>query len=293
MIAEEFPQARLIHNSENLGFARAQNLGMLAARGKVLLVLNSDILFDGNPAKELYDFLMAGPEDLGVVGPQVKNPDNTIAPSARRARRSYRMILLSELNRHFYFKRFVPEQFIRKNLGKWFGTIHDNFNAHAEPREADFVDGMCAMFKRSVLERVGLFDEQFFFDSEIVDLSNRVRKAGYRIMFYPGARVIHLGGSSRRRVSRTMVWTTESHLRLYAKYAPQHVGRFRKDSIRIMRWKIAWLRLTATMRGANEQRDLIDMHRQMIDFSRDFNPDSVWKQQQIPRLKERRRSAEG
>lgn len=286
MIASEFPEVRLIRHEKNRGFAQAQNAGMLVARGNALLVLNSDVLFDGNPAKVLFDFLMNGSDDVGAVGPQVSNPDGAVAPSARRARRSYRMLVLSELNRHFHFKSLVPEDFIKRFMGRWFARLHDNFDRHLDQRDADFVDGMCAMFRRGALEQVGLFDEQFFFDSEIIDLSNRLRASGFRIVFLPTARVIHLGGYSRRHTPQTMVWTTESHLRLYSKYEPNLLEAFRRASIRIMRWRLAWIRSTAASRGAEEQAELVDLYHEMLQKSRGFVAESARLDERIPRLAE-------
>src|SRR5205807_877823 len=136
--------------------------------------------------------------------------DGTDAPTARRATTSKLMIALSIINRHFYFKRFLPEPWMRKYLGFLLRRWHDNYASQDLPRNVDFVDGMCVLVKREVLQQVGLFDELYFFDMEIMDLSNRIRKHGWNIEFFPGARVIHLAHATRKKNPRLLIETHRS-----------------------------------------------------------------------------------
>jgi GT2 family glycosyltransferase len=231
MIANEFSAVILICNRVNSGFGAAQNSGLLVASGKFLFVLNSDIFFVGNPCKILIDYFSSADNNIGVVGPQILNPDGTVAPSARRELNSKLMIILGQINRHFYFKSLLPsENLMRKHLGWLLSRWHDNYSSHDMIKEVDYVDGMAALFKREALEDSGLFDEQYFFDFEIIDISNRVRNKNWKIMFNPEAQCLHLGHSSRKKLTNIIVETHKSELVFYAKYHRELVNT-------ILKWK--------------------------------------------------------
>jgi GT2 family glycosyltransferase len=289
MIEREFPAVKLICSRENLGFGTAQNIGLCQARGKYFLVLNSDAVFVGNAAKILVDRLRSGPSDLGVVGPQILNADRTVAASARRALHARPMIVLGILNRHFVIKRLLPpEPLLRKYLGFVLARWHDNYVRHDVIREVDFVDGMCALMKREVLEEVGLFDEQFFFDREMEDLANRTRGRGWRIEFYPRAQVIHLAHASRKKFPRIIVETHRSDLIYYAKYAPDLVPLVRQAVLCVVSLKLLLLRFGTLLAGHKEQwREARHLCGEIIRFYRQFQPSSVKANERIRSLPSR------
>jgi GT2 family glycosyltransferase len=286
MIEREFPAVKLICNSENLGFGTAQNTGLCQARGKYLLVLNSDAVFVGNAAKILVDRLRAGPSNLGVVGPQILNSDGTVAASARRALHSRPMIALGIFNRHFGIKRLLPpEPLVRKYFGFVLARWHDNYVRHDVIREVDFVDGMCALMKREVLEAVGLFDEQFFFDREMEDLSNRIRSRGWHIEFYPRAQVIHLAHASRKKLPRITVETHRSDLIYYAKYAPDLLALVRKTVLCVVFLRLLLLKVGTLLARHKEQwHEARHLCREIIRVYRQFQPASVKAKERIRSL---------
>jgi GT2 family glycosyltransferase len=281
MIEREFPDVRLVRNDRNAGFAAAQNIGLTRAGGRFLLVLNSDVLFVGNAAKVLVDFLRSAPEGVGVVGPQVLNADGSVAPSARRAFVSRRMVGLGIVNRHFRFKRLVPERFVRRSLGFVLSRWHDNYAAHDTIREVDFVDGICALFRREALERVGLFDEQFFFDHEINDLSYRIRAAGWRIVFFPGVQVIHLAHSSRKKIAAIVVETHRSELIIHAKYNPDLVPYIKRTVRRVVTLR-KWV--AAAMFLSRRSGELEPIYARILDLADSFDAAAVFSNERIPRL---------
>jgi GT2 family glycosyltransferase len=286
MIERQFPAVKLICNSENLGFATAQNIGLCQARGKYLLALNSDAVFVGNAAKILVDRMQTGPRDLGVVGPQILNLDGTVAASARRALLSRPMIVLGIFNWHFGIKRLLPpDPLLRKYFGFVLARCHDNYVRHDLIREVDYIDGMCALMKREVLEAVGLFDEQFFFDREIEDLANRIRGRGWRIEFYPQAQVIHLAQASRKKFPRVMVETHRSNLIYYAKYAPELVPLVRRVTLCVVFLRLLLLRFGTLLGGRNEQwYEALHLCREIIRVCRQFQPASAKANEQIRSL---------
>jgi GT2 family glycosyltransferase len=284
-IEREFPRVRLFRNDENRGFAAAQNRGICEARGRYVLILNSDVLLVGNAAKVLVDRLEYGPRELGVAGPQILNPDGTIAPSARRALHSLLVIGLGIVNRHFNLKRILPETLMRRRLGFLLERWHDNYAPHRAPRQVEYVDGMCVMVKREVLEQTGLFDEQFFFDWEIVDLSNRIRASGWKIEFWPEAQVVHRAHSSRRKVSSIIVETHRSELIYYAKYAPGKVWPIRQMVILVVLLRLLLLLMNLRVSRVECGRsDEIDLCREILRVCRHFDVSSVWTNERIPAL---------
>lgn len=288
MITKEFPEVTLIRNTVNLGFAAAQNIGLGMATGRFLLVLNSDVLFVGNPCKTLIEYLSAAEDDIGVIGPQIINPDGTIAPSARRVKTSKPVLVLSMINRHFGLKRFLPsETLLRRCLGPVLASLHDNYASHDQVKDVGYIDGMCAMFRREVLYDSGLFDEQFFFDYEIVDLSNRIRSCGWRIRFYPGAKVIHLGHASRKKISNIIIETHRSELIYYAKYQPHYLQFLKSIVLATIGLKIFILKTTNLVCGTSNMRiEALKIYRQIQQICLHFDRELAKKNEHIPKLHE-------
>jgi len=278
-IAGRFPQVSVIHNDCNVGFAPAQNIGMLRSHGRFVAALNSDCIVVGNALKTLTDFLDADPR-AGAVGPQILNADGSVAPSARRALMSRPMVLIGIINRHFRFKRLLPERAMRRMAGGLLSRWHDNYADHSAMRESEVVDGMCVVFRRSALEQVGLFDEQFFFDLEINDLSNRLRAGGWRVVFNPDAKVTHLAHSSRKKVSRIVVETHRSELTYYAKYAPHYLPAVRRTTRFVVGTRLALARIL----GAS--KETIDIYREILAVVDAFDPRAAREEPRIPALQE-------
>lgn len=286
MLKKEYPSVILIQNKENFGFAKAQNIGILRSTGKYVLVLNSDVYFVGNVATKMIDFLVKGPVDWGVLGPQILNPDGTVAPSARRSMLSRGMIVLSIINRHFNFKRFLPsETIMRKYLGFILSKLHDNYAAHDQVKQVAFVDGMCVLIKREVLSEVGLFDEQFFFDSEIVDLSNRINSKGWKIIYFPGAQVIHEAHASRKKISPILVETSRSELIYNAKYKPENV-RFIKIVTRVViAVRIFFIKVSLLFnKSDNKKLETVQICKRIREVVQNFDAQSALLNPKIPSI---------
>ena len=284
MCAAEFPSVKLIRNSENRGFAVAQNVGLMRTQGKNLMILNSDVVIVGSAPRILINHLREHPE-LGIVGPQVLNPDGTVAPSGRRTSLSRLVIALGILNWHFNIKQFLPDRFLRKYLGFLLQRYHDNYARHDLARQVDFVDGMCLVVKREVLEEVGLLDEQFFFDMEIQDLSNRVRAKGWKIEFYPKAQVIHLAHSSRKRVPLIVAETHRSQLIYHAKYDPSKVRYICRVAMAVVTLKAFLLKAMFVFRR-NDARipEMLRICEKVRAVCSSFRADSVEGSGRIPTL---------
>lgn len=285
MIRNKFPYVKLICNPKNLGFAAAQNAGLREACGVFLLILNNDVIFIENTAKIMIDYLKNNPKVLGALGPRILNVNKTIAASARRSLVSRPMIMLSVINRHFNIKRFIfSEKVMRKYFGFVLGWLHDNYAPHDKEKEVEFVDGMCVLVKRGVLQKTGLFDEQFFFDYEIIDLANRIRNNGWKIKYFTGTEVIHNTSATRKKYSRILIETHRSELIYFSKYAPHYIP-FIKHVVLVVvglkRFIIKWRSLFCSKNNIKEDLEICNG---IIDICHECDPLSVWRKENIPCL---------
>jgi len=183
MVQTLFPQVALIKNKENRGFAAANNQGMTIAKGRYILLLNSDTLILDNAIEKSISFADAHPE-TAIVGCRVLNPDRTLQPTCGMF-----PSLLNQLLFCTYLYKLFPKS-------KFFGRAKMSWWDRDDVREVEVVSGCFMLIRRKAIKETGMFDEQFFMYSEENDLCYRMRKAGWRNMFTPQAQIIHLGGSS-------------------------------------------------------------------------------------------------
>ena len=186
MVEEEFPDVRLIRNERNRGFAGANNAAFRHARGRHILLLNSDTIVRPDTMRCLVDFLDTHPE-AGAAGCKILNPDGTFQHDCRRGFPTpmaaiYKLSGLSRLFPH-------NPRFARYNL-----TYLDP----DELSEVDALSGSCMMVRREVFEQVGFLDEAYFMYGEDLDWCYRMRQAGWRIYYVPDTTIIHFRGQSGR-----------------------------------------------------------------------------------------------
>lgn len=183
MVRAEFPSVHLIANSDNTGFATANNQGTDAARGRYFALVNSDVeIFEG-ALERMLEFMESNP-DVGVLGPRVLNSDGTLQPSTRTF-----PSLRSWLFRAFALDTTFPRS-------KFFGDHFMTNWSHEDVRDVDILSGCFWLIRRSAQEAVGGLDSRFFMYAEDMDLCLRHRQAGWRVTFFPGAEIVHHGGAS-------------------------------------------------------------------------------------------------
>jgi len=177
-VREKFPGVRLIENSDNMGFARANNQALPVSKGRYLLLLNPDTQVKDEAIERMLFFMDAHPE-AGVAGAQLLNADgskqNSIAnfPS-----------LATELLNKSLLRWFFPDKFPGKETD------------YPGPVEVDSVIGACMVVRREAVGQVGLLDEEYFLFLEETDWCYRIKKAGWKIYHIPQAEVFHLQGKS-------------------------------------------------------------------------------------------------
>jgi N-acetylglucosaminyl-diphospho-decaprenol L-rhamnosyltransferase len=182
LVRERFPEARVIEQ-ENRGFGGGNNAGMRAASGDYVLLLNPDAWFLGNGLAKLVEFAEGHP-GAGVVGPRLLHPDGSLQRSVRGFPTPWRIA-----TEWFFLRKLAPRS-------RMFNAFHGGPADHESVYEAEWLGGACLLVRRAALDEVGGFDEGFFLFSEEVDWCYRFRQAGWKVLFYPGADVVHVIGAS-------------------------------------------------------------------------------------------------
>lgn len=182
LVRERFPEVRLVEQ-ENSGMGGGNNAGMRIASGRYFLLLNSDAWVLGDAVERLAAFADGHPE-AAVVGPRLLNPDGSLQRSARAFPTLWRLA-----TEYLFLRKLAPRS---RALNRFYEGGFD----HDEVREVDWLFGACLLVRRDAADEVGLFDEDFFMFSEETDWCYRFRQAGWKVFFFPGAEVVHVGGGS-------------------------------------------------------------------------------------------------
>ncbi len=186
-VAKNFPEVILIRSDTNLGFIRANNLAYTRARGKYILMLNSDAFVFKNTLQETIDFMRRTPE-AGVLGARLVGRDGVLQPSTR------------------YFptpiKCFAQQAGLMGKL-PFIGILDDLTWDHKSVRECDWVVGCFLLTRKDLIDASGFFLRQdYFMYNDDNDLCLRIKRMGYKIFFYP-TDVIHLGGATAKKMDKT------------------------------------------------------------------------------------------
>ena len=202
---QEFPAARLIAQPDNLGYTRGNNLGLRAATGRYLLILNPDTEVVGDALTRMLAY-MDGHSQTGLLGPQLVSPDGSVQSTRRRF-----PTLLTAFFESTWLQPLAP----RSLLNRYYALdLSDDAIS-----EVDWVMGAALLVRREAYEQVGGFDEGFFMYSEEVDWCRRIKAAGWQVVYFPPARVIHHAGRSSEQVpAATHIRFNASKVRYFRKY---------------------------------------------------------------------------
>ena len=205
-VQEEFSRATLIRNPVNLGFARANNIGIERASGRYVCLMNSDVLVRPGTLGLLVEFMDSRPA-VGLAGPRVLNPDGSLQPSCRTFPG-----FANSLSRAFAVHRLLPRS-------PRFGGEMMTYWRHDAERSVDAVSGCFCLARREALRDVGPLDERFFLYSEDVDWCMRVHEAGWDVRFCPEAEAVHVrAASSSAAPEQFAVELQRARLQLYRKH---------------------------------------------------------------------------
>ena len=188
-ICNKFPFITLIENRENLGFSKANNIGLKVATGEYLLLLNPDTILSEDTIDVMIKFFDENP-DAGIAGCKILNPDGSFQLACRRSFPGpwNSFCKVTGLSSLFPGSRV----FAKYNL-----TYLNEYETY----EVDAISGSFMMIKRNVYENVGGLDEQFFMYGEDLDWCYRIQKAGYKVYYVHSTQIIHYKGESTKRSS--------------------------------------------------------------------------------------------
>lgn len=183
----DFKDVILIKNETNIGFSKANNLGLKIARGKYVLFLNNDVYFIENSIKKIFDF-SEKQNDRIIVGCKLLNPDGSWQASTSKF-----PSLINLFSSNFFLYVLFPKSSL---LNKYFFQ----FSKVDFPIKLDYVLGAFLFGLREDFLKLGGFDERFFFYAEDIDLCFRFLQNGGSIFFFPNTSVFHIGGGSVRNI---------------------------------------------------------------------------------------------
>ena len=169
---------KLVEPGRNLGYGSGHNFAAKDAKSKYILILNTDITVEPDTLQKLADYLEKHLA-VGMVGPKLVYHNGDVQQSCRRDFR--------------FFDLFIKRTFLRKIWPfkkRYKKYIMGDFN-HASTQKVDLITGAFMMMPREVFDKVGGFDERYFLFMEDFDLCRKVRKAGYKIIYYPETYAVH------------------------------------------------------------------------------------------------------
>jgi N-acetylglucosaminyl-diphospho-decaprenol L-rhamnosyltransferase len=218
MVRAEFPDVRLIVNTENRGFPAANNQGIAVAQGRYVLILNPDTKVVGDALATMVAYADANP-DVGVVGPQLLNEDGSVQSSRRRF-----PTLATALLESTWLQPCAPRRLLER------------YYVQDQPDDAtldvDWVKGAALMARREPIEQVGLMDEGYFMYSEELDWCRRFKDANWRVVYLPAAQIVHYGGkSSDQVVTSRHIYFQTSKVRYFRKFHGRPASEFLRWSL--------------------------------------------------------------
>jgi GT2 family glycosyltransferase len=250
MARYEFPQVVLLENDTNKGYAAAVNQGIKIAAGRYVLILNSDIIICDSAIDKTVRYANEHPE-AAIVTCQVRQSHRTVQMTCFR----FPSVLNLSLSASGLAKVFRYNRFFGREWMLWWGRDSE--------REVDVASGMFLLVRRSVIEKVGMLDESFFMYYEETDWCRRLTDAGWKILFWPGARVIHIhGGSQSTQLKAAEMFAQQRKSMLF--YFKKHHGRLAyltarsilglSFGIRFFAWNMILLLKHATGKNTLEAR---------------------------------------
>ena len=205
MVKEKFPQVKLIENQENVGFAKANNQAIRIASGEYVLLLNPDTLVEEDTFEKCLRFMDDTP-DCGGLGVKMVDGQGRFLPESKRG---------IPYPKASFYKLFGLSKLFPKS--QKFGAYHATYIGEDETHEVEVLSGAFMMMRKSVLDQVGLLDEDYFMYGEDIDLSYRILKGGYKNYYFPQTRIIHYKGESTKKGSLNYVYVFYKAMQIFAK----------------------------------------------------------------------------
>jgi len=230
MVRQAYEWVELVASDHNGGYAYANNLGFhhlgfdrgqpLDTLPRYALLLNPDTILPTDALANMVAMMDDSP-DVGVSGPKLVRQDGSLDKACRRG---YPSPLVS-----FYHLSGLGKLFPQSSR---FARYNMTFLDENERAEVDAVVGAFMWMRSEALEQVGLLDEAFFMYGEDIDLCYRIKQEGWRVLYYPAVRVLHLKGASSRKTSRRAIVAFYDAMKIF------HDKHYRKQTFFAVNWII-------------------------------------------------------
>jgi len=248
VVKEKFPSVKCIENKKNVGFSVANNQAMEQAQGKYQLILNPDTVVEKDTLKLCFEYMEKN-DDAGALGVRMIDGKGKFLPESKRGLPTpqvalYKMTMLN---------KFFPQS-------KTFGKYHLGFLPENETNEVDILSGAFMFIRTSVLRKIGYFDQSFFMYGEDIDLSYRIKKAGYKNIYFPQSTIIHYKGESTKKKTVNYVITFYNAMIIFAK--KHYTGSYKNGMVAFVKMAI-WARASIALL----QRLLEKLWVPLLDFA--------------------------
>jgi len=204
-LAPQFPQVRWIALERNVGFGRANNIGIAQARGRYILILNPDTLLQPDTLKTMLAYMEEHPE-VGIAGCRVLNADGTFQASCRRGFPTP----WAAFTKLFGLQRLFPRS-------RLFARYNPHFADECEVAYAEVISGAFMLCRREALRQLQGFAPEYFFYGEDVDLCYRAHRLGWRIGYVGTTAIVHFKGESTKRSSLDRIGHFYEAMRVFAR----------------------------------------------------------------------------
>lgn len=204
-VRDMFPAVTVIANDDNPGFAKANNQGMAIAQGRYTLLLNPDTVIAEDTLRKCLDYIYAH-KDIGALGVKMIDGAGTFLPESKRGLPTPWNSLMKLTGLSGLFPK-----------SQFFGGYNLSYLSPDETHEIDVLCGAFMLMPTDLFRKLNGLDESFFMYGEDIDLSYRIQKAGYKVMYFPETTIIHYKGESTKKSSLNYVKTFYNAMIIYVK----------------------------------------------------------------------------
>jgi len=192
VLEKAFPEIALIKETQNLGYARANNIGVRRSRGEHILILNPDVIVTADAINKMVNFLETH-SAIGIIGPKILDENNNISMDTKSKSPS----LLQDFIYLFLIKKALNWVSIKLSGLAFAKKIV--YNYYNKPGECEFLSGCCLLLRKELYEILNGFDESLPMYLDDIDLCYRCRKSGKKNFYIAYAEIVHIGQYSTKK----------------------------------------------------------------------------------------------
>ncbi|MBN2894085.1 MAG: glycosyltransferase [Bacteroidales bacterium] len=205
MVRENFPETKLIANKDNVGFSKANNQAIRLSTGKYILLLNPDTIVEESTFAKIVDFMDENP-NAGGLGVNMIDGKGNFLPESKRGIPTPMVA---------FYKMFGLTSIFSKS--KRFAKYYMGHLDKNETNKVEILSGAFMLLRKTVLDKIGLLDEDFFMYGEDIDLSYRILKSGFDNYYFADTKIVHYKGESTKKGSLNYVYVFYNAMIIFAK----------------------------------------------------------------------------